>query len=148
MLNTKSKTMVILGIVILVLVFWGWFAAGSAGFYEAPTTSNIFIHFFIWFLAGSLMWSVGDRRRNNFWTEILAFLVGGIFLGVAWFLPVWFPSLTLNEYGFRFDLRKSPLVFLISVAFLLGYYRHVTLKIPIVFWEFFKKKWSLKEGKD
>ncbi len=147
MLNTKSKTMTILGIVILVLVLWGWFAIGSEDLYKAPTTSNIFIHIFVWFLAGSLTGSVDDRKINNFWVEILAFVVGGIFFLAAWLLPSRFPSLTLNEYGFTLDLKNSPLVFLISVAFLLGYYRQVVLNIFVVFWEQLKKL-GIKEDKD
>ncbi|MCP4139354.1 MAG: hypothetical protein GY755_03525 [Chloroflexi bacterium] len=143
----KNKTWLIWGIIAVALVLWGWFAVGNNGFQEKATSPDIFLHLFIWLLIGILIRLEEDIKYHSLRSEFWAFLIEYIFLTLLWHVSIKLPPSKLDDYGLVLNLKESPLIFLASVAFLLGHYRRVALKIPIVIKNLIRKNFGAKEDK-
>jgi hypothetical protein len=118
--------------------------AGEEDLIQPANTIALCIDSLLGLCTGALLSSLSSTdSTENFGAYFWGILVGGGILWLAWILPVWFPSLKLNEYGFELDLRGSPSVLWMGVAFILGYYQNVTLlfvsTVPAAFLNKIKK---------
>jgi len=138
-------------LIFLVLLFSASLALGSS-FKDPPQTGGVVILFilcFIWMIVGALLDLISSSEQpEKAMQTYLGILLGYGILLLAWFLPGWFPGLKLNDYGFQFDLQKSPAVSWMAVAFILGYYRSITLMIPPAVWNQIKRSLGMNEAAD
>lgn len=150
MTSPKSWQILSLFTSLIILLF---FSAGGGGSSVDPNQAKgvlgILTTCLIWLLVGALLRLVFSKGQQEKISETLL----GIFLGwgilwLAWYFPIWFPTLKLNSYGFQFNLQESPVVFWMAVAFILGFYRRMTLKIPAAVWNQIKNSLGIKEDPD
>ena len=135
---------------VLILIAWAWFAGGSGGFEQTPKAPIIFLHILTWLILGALVYLYSQDASANIRVDVSAIIIGLIILVVIWYLPTWVPDAKakLSEFGFNLDLQKSPLVLWVAMAFLLGYYRRMTLKIREVVINYAKKNLGIMEEED
>ncbi len=117
--------------------------------YQTHDVWNILLLCLMWLSIGSLVRCLPSTEQSEkFLVAVWRILLGWGILWLVWYLPVWFPGLKLNDYGFELDLQKSPAVFWMAVAFILGFYRNLPFKIPVVVWNQIKKSTGIKEDPD
>ena len=143
-----NKEKLVLLVTVIMLVVWALFTNSNGGYSKAPLFPSIFVHISVWILAGALINIFPEDKALSMQNSIVAIIMGLLFLLLAWYLPARFPALKSNDHGLVLDLQKSPLVLWASVAFLLGYYRRMVLKIPLVVWNQIRKKFGIKEDDD
>lgn len=150
MTSPKSWQLLSLFISFIILLFFS--AGGGGSIVDPDQTKNvvsILTTCFIWLLIGALLGSLFSKEQQEKITEtFLGVFLGWGILWLVWYLPIWYPDLKLKDYGFQFDLHESPVVFWMAVAFILGFYRKVTLKIPVAVRNQIKKSLGIKEDPD
>ena len=152
MLTSPKSWLKLLSLIIAFITLLFFSTAGGRSVVDPDQTKSVAVILavcFIWLSIGALLSSISSPERSKKNSEIF----WGIFLGwgilwLAWYLPFWFPKLKLNEYGFQFDLQGSSATFWMAVAFILGFYRSLTLKIPVSVWNQIKKSLGIKEDAD
>ena len=87
----------------------------------------------VWLCSGTLMRNAihpYTQSKLQGAKEFLAtFLLAWAWMGILWFLPAQFPSLQSDIHGIGINLMKSPLVLLISIAFLVGFFMVTLVKL-------------------
>jgi hypothetical protein len=152
--RTSWLKLILLFLALIILIF---FSAGGSKGIESPDQVNgigfIFaLYLLLWLGIGALLSSMSSMERSvkfseTFW-RILFVLLGWGILWLIWYLPIRFPNLKLNDYGFQFDLHKSPAAFWVTVAFILGFYEKLVPKIPVAVWNGIKASLSRTSGLD
>jgi hypothetical protein len=106
-------------------------------FFLKPTLPNYFMLIVVvlpWLGIGALMRNGTHTYYTR--TKLLGFkdifaavLLGWGLMGLFWLLPDCFPSLGSNLDGIWINLSRSPIVLLIGMAFLLGFFSQASVKI-------------------
>lgn len=129
-----------LATVVLSMVGWVGVRAilsGCLAICDYPTSLVVDVP--AWLSIGALMRNAilpNNRVISQGSIEFLeTFLLGWILVGLLWFLPVWFPSLQTNVNGIGINSQKSPLVLLIIMAFLLGFFMQAFVKLFPFAWK-------------
>jgi hypothetical protein len=103
-----------------------------------------------WLLIGFLVRvSNGTTERSLDLREAVSGILPGCLVFVAdWFLPLVFPNLDLTKVGIEIDLLHSPVVFVVAVAFMLGFHGRVIQKLLPAAGMEIKKLLGVKEDPD
>ncbi len=146
MSTTVKDWLKLTGIIVLFsisMVVGGWKPVQTS---EAGTLFTLSL---IWLVLGALFRSTFEKEQTEkFLNAVLRILLGWGILWLVWYLPMRFPGLKANEYGFEFDLQKSPAVFWMAVAFILGFYQKLIPKIPVAIINRIKKSLGIEEADD
>jgi hypothetical protein len=148
--KAENNKWIILLIAVVVLVIWTWLAINNGSFLKAPAAPGVFLHLLAWLFVGALIRTHSQGTAPDARIDGIAILIGLLTLVVIWYLPSLFPDAKakLSEYGFNLDVQKSPLVLWVAVAFLLGFYRRVTMMVPKVITNRIKKSLGINEPND
>lgn len=145
MTASKNKWLILAFIAALVGV---WGIVRFSGFMTGPDRGYIHLTFdaVVWLVLGMLVSAINKENEKGWGMSGL--ILGGIILGLLWIVSNWFPNVKLKDYGFEFDLRESPIAFWDGIAFLLGYFRNLTMKIPVAVLNQIKKTFGIEEDPD
>jgi hypothetical protein len=143
MTDPSWRKILSLATIALLLVTWG---GGRLILSTRFVISNHHLSFFVdvppWLGIGALTRSTihpHTRMKQQGCKEFFeTFILAWVLIGLFWFLPAGFPSLQLIVHGIEINLLKNPLVLLISIAFLLGFF----MQLVVRFSQFVRKKVS------
>lgn len=145
MTASKNKWQTLMLIAVLATA-WGFVRFSGLVTEDAPENIGIMFDALSWLVIGMLV-SASSKEKEKGW-GIGGLILGGIILGLLWIMSNWFPNAELKDYGFEFDLRESPIAFWDGIAFLLGYFRNLTMKIPVAVLNQIKKTFGIEEDPD
>jgi len=134
MTDPSWRKILSLATIALLLAAWGGVRSIlSTRFVISNHHLSLLIDVPAWLGIGALMRNTihpHNRVKLQGCKEFFAtFFLAWVLIGLFWFLPSGFPSLQLNVHGIEINLLQSPLVLLISMAFLLGFCMQVFVKL-------------------
>lgn len=120
---------------LLLLVLLLIFSSLIEKFLPTQSLLGILVLCLLWLVIGATFKSVSqDEPEEMFGTVAWRIFCGLLILSFVWLLPVWFPKLKSTDYGFTINLRESPAVIWMAVAFIIGLYKKLVSKIPVAAW--------------
>lgn len=134
MTDPSWRKLLSLAIIVLLVVAWGGIRLIlSLRFVISNHHLSLLIDVPPWLGIGGVMRNVihpHSRAKLQEWKDFfVALILAWGLMGLFWFLPFVFPSSQTNAHGIEINLLNSPIVLLISMAFWLGFFIQVFVKL-------------------